>query len=123
MTIQINVTDEISKLLAFIRAQAKASFEVSPELIEACFKAVKDFAAEHGIAIDIVTPDAERVLTFGGGGIIVGAAAGYLMGAVPGALVGAVVGGLAGFALAHVTIRISLPALDGGSSPALMQII
>jgi hypothetical protein len=123
MSIQINAADEISKLLAFIRAQAKANFEVSPELIEACFEAMRRFAKDHGLTIDVVTPSDERVVAFGGGGMLVGAAAGYVLGAIPGAIVGAVAGGLAGFALAHVTICIRLPALGDGRSPAVLQLV
>jgi hypothetical protein len=119
MSFQINTADEISKLLSFLRVRSTANYEIRPELVEACFKALREFAKENNIRISIVTPSDERVVLFSSGGMLAGAAIGYLLGAVPGAIVGAVSGGLAGFALAHVTICIHLPIEGSGLSPIL----
>lgn len=113
MNFQITTTDEIGKLLAFVRAQAKAAFEVSPELMESCIRALREFAKEQNIRIELVTPDDQRIVAFSGGGVVAGAMIGYALAAFPGAIAGAVVGAVAGFALAHVAIRVDTPKVDG----------
>jgi hypothetical protein len=122
MSVQISTSEAIQKLLAFVRVGSKADFEVHTDLIQHLFKALSEFAEETGMYIDVVTPDLERVVAFGSGGILVGAAAGYLLGAIPGALLGMVAGGLAGVALSRVTVCIRLPAA-GSATPATLQLI
>ena len=121
MSFQINTIDEIGKLLPFVRARAKGNFEIGPELIDVAIESLRRFAKENNIIIEIVAPDDERLLMFCGGGILAGAALGYVGASIPGLILGAVAGGLAGFSLAHVRVRMRLPAA-GDQHPPLLQI-
>jgi len=121
MSINISTAAEIVKLLAFIRASAKATFDINPELVAECIQEVARFAAETGVTIDVVTPTGEKIVTCTGAGVLVGAAAGLLLAGLPGACLGAVVGGVAGYAAAHITILLNWSAQTGG--PAQLHLI
>ncbi|PNQ95024.1 hypothetical protein C1S70_31105 (plasmid) [Azospirillum argentinense] len=120
MSIQIGIQNEIVKLLAFVRAQGKAKFAVTPELVEACYDALRRFARDNNLDIEIIAPSQTRVAFFTGGGTFAGAALGYMAAAVPGAIVGAGAGAIVGYASAHVTIRMHPPG--PGSQLAILEI-
>jgi hypothetical protein len=120
MTIQINNTDDISKLMAFIRVCSKGKFSVPQELVEEILKQLYRYAQEKNISVDVVTPSGEKIATFTVFGAVAGAAVGYLMAAAPGALAGAVIGAGIGLCVAHLRIQIETPT---NGSPATICIL
>lgn len=120
--IVINNQDAIKKLIAFIKAQAKARFDIDPDMMEEIMKALWQFARENGIRIEIINPDNKRIAYLGAGGVFVGAAIGYAVASIPGAVVGAVVGGVAGVAMAHVTLKMDPPML-GHTGPVAIDLL
>lgn len=122
MHIKINTQNEISKLMAYIRAVAKGKFEVDPALIRLIMEELRQFAKANNLSIEIVSPSDERVAVFTGSGVMAGAALGFVLAEIPGAVVGAVVGGVLGFSLAHVKIRMSLPP-TGSAGPVVLELV
>lgn len=117
----IDSQEAITKLIAFIKVQAKARFNIDPELMEEIMSTLWRMAKESGITIEIIDPENKRIAYLGAGGVIVGAAIGYAVGSIPGAVVGAVAGGLAGCAMAHVTLRMQ-PIVIGQSNVVALDL-
>ena len=123
MSTNINIQnlDDIQKLRAFIRVQAKARFNIDTDLLEEALKMLWQTAKEYGMTIEIIAPDNQRLAWFTKGGAIIGAVIGFAAGSIPGAVIGAATGGLAGYASAHLTIRVQLP-LPGANQYATLEV-
>lgn len=104
----INILDEssISKLLAFLRANAHGEFTVNADLLQTLLQKVNKFAREQGITISVVAPSGDRKVICSAVGAIACAAFGFGLAGLPGAGVGLVIGAAAGFATAHLTLTV-----------------
>lgn len=114
MDFTVNDINRISTFLAFVRAAAKAKFQVSPELIGEVLKRCNAYARKHGIQIHIQGIPSKQLLQYIGVGAAVGAAAGFVLGAGVGIVGGALLGAAAGAVLAHVSITVSFA--DSGNA-------
>jgi len=102
--IRINKLEEVGKFVAFVRANAKATFEVAKEVLPELFRRIEELAKSERIKFDLITPDMERIITFCRNGAIAGAGLGFLVAGWPGSAVGAVIGVGLGYTAAHFTV-------------------
>lgn len=120
--ITINTEEAIAKLIAFIKAKAKARFNIDPELMDEILLILWRLAKESGITIQIIDPNGNRIALLGASGAIIGASIGYAIGSIPGAIVGAVAGGVVGCTMAHVTLKM-LPPVIGQQNITTLDLI
>jgi hypothetical protein len=113
-TLLISRAADINKLLAFLRAGAKAVFTVKEELRGLVLERLKEFARDHRISVYRITPSNERVVICSAGGFLAGTGAGAVMAGIPGALLGAGFGLVLGYACAHMNVSVR-PRADGES--------
>lgn len=122
MDIKIESGNDISKLLAFIRAAAGGKFAIDPTLMSEVIEALRQFAKANNLRVEIVSPSDERMAIFTGGGVMAGAGLGFMLAKFPGAIVGAMVGGAMGYSLAHVRVRM-YPPLAGSADPVVVELV
>lgn len=111
-SIRISKVTDISKLFAFIKVNANGKFVVQKEVLEELFRQAEDFARNHNVSLELISPSGERVAVFTATGAVLGAGLGFYVAGIPGVLIGGAVGAIAGYACAHVTIVIE-PSPDG----------
>ena len=106
MSIRISSEKDLSKLLAFLRVQAKGGqFEFPVEMAAKILEQLASFARNHNVSIDLVNPDDERIIVFTVAGALAGAAIGGMVGSAPGLVIGLVAGGVFGYAAAHIKVE------------------
>lgn len=115
MAVMINDDDDISKLLAFLRARSPAEFHVAIDIAEKLICSIRDYAICNNIRVELCTPDKEKIIVFSAAGAFAGAGIGFLMGSFPGMAIGFGVGCLSGYAGAHVRLVMHPPTNDGGN--------
>jgi len=112
---------ELAKLFAFLRARVHGKQFVFPaEMLDVLLFRLEEWARDHDVRVqvELATPNGTKVLMFGVGGAMVGAAAAYAATGSPMiALGGAVAGAAVGVAIAHVSLSISM---SGGTQGTLV---
>jgi len=108
MRIQIAGPKDVAKLLAFVRANAKAEFVFAEHMTRFILEELKRFAQNADISVEVVNPSEERVFVFTAGGLVVGGAAGLALAGPYGLLIGMTLGACGGFAAAHVVVKIDI---------------
>lgn len=106
MKIQIRNIEDVSKVIAFARAGAKAEFVFAEVLAARILAELKRLARDANIAIQVVSPDEERVARFALGGLAIGGLTGLSLAGPYGLALGAILGAAGGYAAAHVVVRI-----------------
>jgi len=112
MTIAINRSADIAKLIAFLAGKGKGDFIVAAEIVAELMKKVHEWAKRNRVTVDFALPGKAKLTACVAFGTAAGMVAGLAFPPV-GVVTGAVVGALGGFALAHMTIEIVPAGPDG----------
>lgn len=100
---------EVAKIIAFARAGVRdISFRMPAEFLDVLLRRAEQYAHENDLwlSIRIVSPNGDRLLTFGLIGACAGAGIGWSIGGPSGAVVGAGAGLVAGMIIAHVQLTV-----------------
>lgn len=111
--IYVNTVQDVHKIAAFLRVNAKVAFEIAEELIPELRKMIEEFTRTHRVRVEIVDPSENRIFFYSGSGLLIGGGVGMALFGVPGLVVGTGVGALLGHELAHIRIRFEQKDLDG----------
>lgn len=121
-TLHVRTEIDIEKILVFLRANAhRVHFAVDGALVDRTLKRLERFAREHPgkVVIEVCTPEGSRTLQYAAAGAATGAMLGLVLGGLTTAAAGALVGAACGVMVAHVHLRVEIPAVGG---PALVSV-
>lgn len=104
MTINILNEVAISKLIAFLSANATGVFHIRPELLAEVQRRVEAFARENHVRITLCEPNNVQKQLWAGGGVLAGALLGLKLAGLYGAGIGAIAGAATGYGCAHMRV-------------------